>query len=206
MKPGTRGEVGTQDIRGFMGGAGVSGTDGKGKGSGKGSGKVRGKGKERVGTSGGKKKGIVEEDEMERVAKPTTRNMGYFDLEVYSDFMEFLRGRQGGKKTERNSKGIVTNSTNLSYLFLSSSLIPVDESIFSASSPIQYSRVLTCWSSLSLSSVEALRNCWNRFFQRGHSSGRLKSKDSGGCSLTLAIQIPLLTPCNSSRVYFSGSS
>ena len=114
MKPRLNAEEGTQDIRGFMG---VGGTDGEGEGSGKGKEKA-GKGKERAGTSGKRKRGVkgfVEEEEgdmegeVERGAKPSTRNMGQFSLESYSEFIEYLTGIAGGKKSERNSKGIATN-------------------------------------------------------------------------------------------------
>ena len=67
----------------------------------------------------------------------------------------------------------------------------------SASSPIQYSNVLTCLSSLSLARPDASRNCSNLRFQRGHSSRVLKSNGEGGCRRMLAIT--LLTPCTMSH-------
>ena len=125
MKPRQCEEEGTQDIRGFMG---VGETDGEGEGSGKGKerasagkGKERasaGKGKERVGTSGKRKRGVkgfVEEEEgdvegeLEGSAKPSTRNMGQFPLEEYTDFIEYLTSIAGGRKSEKNSRGITTN-------------------------------------------------------------------------------------------------
>ena len=116
MKPRRCEEEGTQDIRGFMG---VGETDGEGEGSGKGKERASaGKGKERVGTSGKRKRGVkgfVEEEEgdvegeLEGSAKPSTRNMGQFPLEQYTDFIEYLTSIAGGRKSEKNSRGITTN-------------------------------------------------------------------------------------------------
>ena len=57
----------------------------------------------------------------------------------------------------------------------------------SASSPMQYRSVETCFSSASTDRPEARRNCSKRFFQRGHSSGVRKLKAEGGCRRRLAM-------------------
>ena len=82
------------------------------------------------------------------------------------------------------------------YFFRSALEMLVEARVSSASSPMQYNRVLTCLSSLSADRPDARRNCSNRHFHRGHLSGVLKSKDGGGCRRTLAI---LLTPCTICR-------
>ena len=57
-------------------------------------------------------KEIMEEVEVEgekEGERATTRNVGQFPLEEYCDFLDFLMGREGGKKSERNARGIVTH-------------------------------------------------------------------------------------------------
>ena len=80
------------------------------------------------------------------------------------------------------------------YFVRSAAEISVDASVSSACSPMQYRNVLTCLLSSSEDSPDARRNCSNRLFQRGHSSGFRNSKGEGGCNRTLAI-LSLLTPC-----------
>ena len=84
------------------------------------------------------------------------------------------------------------------YFRQSASAMLVEARMSSASSPIQYSSVLTCLSLLSSARSDASRNCSNLRFQRGHSSGVLKSNGEGGCRQMLAIA--LLTPCTMSRM------
>ena len=67
-----------------------------------------------------------------------------------------------------------------SYLALSSALALVEFRTASASSPRQYSRVLTCFPSLSAVSPAATRYC----SKRGQSSGLRKSNGSGGRRLS----------------------
>ena len=82
--------------------------------------------------------------------------------------------------------------------FISSSLIVVEATTSSASSPRQYSNVLTCLASLSFAISEEIQNCSKRFFYFGQLSGCLKSKRLGGFSCKQAVAIPPLPPCRSS--------
>ena len=67
------------------------------------------------------------------------------------------------------------NASNLAitleYSFLSSSETLVEASISSASAPIQYRRALICLTSSSAERPESSRNCSNRRFYCGYSSG-----------------------------------
>ena len=76
-----------------------------------------------------------------------------------------------------------------SYFLLSAAVILVEVRTSSASSPRQYSSVLTCCSSTSAVSPETLLNCSNRLYHLGQSSGLLKLKASGGCKRTLTISL-----------------
>ena len=69
----------------------------------------------------------------------------------------------------------------------------VEDNTPSASSPIQYRRVLTCRGPSSEASPDAMRNCSDLFRQRGQSSGFRKSNGSGAFSCTVAIFLP---PCS----------
>ena len=71
----------------------------------------------------------------------------------------------------------------------SSSVALVDTRTDSASSPKQYSSVLTCLSSESVERPDATRNCSYRLHHRGQSSGDLKLKGLGGVSCIPAISI-----------------
>ena len=79
------------------------------------------------------------------------------------------------------------------YFFRSAAEMLVEVRVSSASSPMQYSRVLTCLLTSSADRPNAKRNCSKLRFHQSHSSGVLKSKDDGGCNRMLAI--PLQTPC-----------
>ena len=64
----------------------------------------------------------------------------------------------------------------LQHCLLSSSDILVESRTDSASSPIQYRRVLIWRACVSLSNPDAVWNCSYRFFHRDHSSGLRKLK------------------------------
>jgi len=75
------------------------------------------------------------------------------------------------------------------YFFRASSLILVEASTPSASSPKQYSKVLTWRTSSSLSSPDVLRNCSKQRFHFAHPSGFLISNGSSGCRCIVHLDV-----------------
>ena len=91
-------------------------------------------------------------------------------------------------------KNVLNLAISLEYSFLSSSETLVEASASSISSPIQYTRALICLTSSSAERPESSRNCSNRRFYCGHSSGRLNGNEAGGSIRRLFI--PILSPCS----------
>ena len=115
--------------------------------------------------------------------------------------LNLARSKMTFLETLKNSSNFPSTD---SYLFLSSSVMFADARTSSASSPRQYSSVLTCRSSFSCDNPEAIanQNCSKRFCHFCHSSGLRKLNEVGGFKGILAIafllSIPLLTQCNMS--------
>ena len=85
---------------------------------------------------------------------------------------------------------------HLVIIFLSTSLIFVVANTSTASSPIQYNKLLTCLSPDSIESPEAIQNCSNLVSHFFHPYSCLKLKAVGGHSVKEAItNQPTLTPC-----------
>ena len=102
----------------------------------------------------------------------------------------------------RTLKNLSNFSMTLAYTLRSTSVIVVEVSVSSASSPIQYKSVLICCLSDSVESPDANRYWSNRFLHRCHWSGTLNRNGAGGSNriFSAAIQslnrVALLTPCN----------